>query len=63
MGQVVPCVPHGYSLESYSPTGNPIAGDGLITLIRQGTSYIRITLNTALQAVACRVGTRQPMTM
>ena len=63
MGQIVPCAPRGYSLESYSLTGNPIAGDGVITLIMQGTPYMRITLNTALQAVACRVGTQQPMTM
>jgi hypothetical protein len=55
--------PSGYHLEKFSLTGNPVPGDGLVTLIREDMPHIAVVLNTNLQALAYRIGTNRPTTI
>jgi hypothetical protein len=55
--------PSGYSLEKFSPTGNAVPGDGLVTLIRHDIPHVELQLNTNLQATAFRIGTNRPTTI
>ena len=63
LGTCSPRPPGGYSLHCYSPTGNPVAGDGLVTLIRDDVPASKLALNTVFQATAHRVGTNRPTTI
>ena len=57
LGDRVPRAPNGYSLQSYSSTNAAVPGDGLVFLFRLDVPYLRIPLNTTLQAFAFRTGT------
>ena len=63
LGQVQPFAPYGYSVESFSNTGNPVAGDGVAILVKQDAPYMRLSLNTTLQTIACRFGLVRPTTI
>jgi len=55
LGARIPIPPRDYSMETFSPTGQAIPGDGLVTLIHRSSAYTKLHINTDLQAMAIRV--------
>ena len=54
LGLYTPHPPSGYTIHT-SSTSNPVPGDGLAVLVRHGTPFLHLPLDTNLQAVAFRV--------
>jgi len=55
LGIYSPLSPGRYNIHSYSPTGRAIPGDGLATLIKQGTPFQPLNLISELQVQAFRI--------
>ena len=55
LGVTTPTPPQGYSIETYSPSVNPIPGTGLAMLVRRDAGYQRLALNSPLQTMALRL--------
>lgn len=55
LGSITPTPPQNYSIETFSPSDDPIPGSGLAIVVRKDTGYRRLRLLSPLQAMAVRI--------
>ena len=63
LGSKVPRPPAGYSIITHPSEADPIPGMGLATLINSSLPFIKLDLNTNIQALAVRVGLNKLVTV
>ena len=63
LGLLSPRPPAGYHFRGFSPTGNPVPGDGLAFLIRSDIPFTPHQLDTTLQAMAFTIQTNLRLTI
>ena len=58
-----PIAPNGYTMKCYLPVAQQTPGSGLAILAHRSAALTSIALNTALQAMGCRVGLKELITV
>ena len=63
MGFTNPLAPNGYTMKCYSSVAQPRPGSGLAILAHRSAAFTSTALNITLQAMACRVGLEELITV
>ena len=63
LGDKVPRAPQGYTVRGFSPTTQPLPGNGLAIMIHNSTAHTILPLNANLHAMACIVGITNTFTI